>query len=274
MAYLTEQEWITLNEIGYDISFIPDFDDMRSELFDFLAMLMKFNYGLFSMLNIKKREVTIYNTKGFDLDNRYISVCEEGMQNEGRIKLLASRTEPVSIETDISSIRNAKENDLLMKFYKPLNLEHSLSICFAYKNEPVGFMQLLRTGGEEPFSKREIFVLEQLYKHIAYRLNYESKKSDTRYFYDRAYIDQLKAQYGFTDREIELFEYAVRGLNNIQIAEQANISVSTVKKHFHNIYDKMGVSGRVELLNALPHSYSKINFDQFNGKGGGQYGIS
>ena len=57
-------------------------------------------------------------------------------------------------------------------------------------------------------------------------------------------------------------EYALQGLANEAIAEQMKISVNTVKKHFHNLYEKMHVKNRVQLLQCMPRSSEKIDFDE------------
>ena len=40
-----------------------------------------------------------------------------------------------------------------------------------------------------------------------------------------------------------------------------NISIHTVKKHFHSIYEKMHVKNRVQMLQSLPMSTNKIDYD-------------
>jgi DNA-binding NarL/FixJ family response regulator len=50
-----------------------------------------------------------------------------------------------------------------------------------------------------------------------------------------------------TSREIEIVRLATRGLRNQAIAEQLHISEGTVKVHLHNIYEKLGIDGRVAL---------------------------
>jgi two-component system, NarL family, nitrate/nitrite response regulator NarL len=50
-----------------------------------------------------------------------------------------------------------------------------------------------------------------------------------------------------TPREIEIVRLAARGLRNQAIANQLHISEGTVKVHLHNIYEKLGVDGRVAL---------------------------
>jgi DNA-binding NarL/FixJ family response regulator len=50
-----------------------------------------------------------------------------------------------------------------------------------------------------------------------------------------------------TPREIEITRMVAEGLRNRAIATRLNISEGTVKTHLHNIYEKLGVDGRLEL---------------------------
>ncbi|MBW3670686.1 MAG: response regulator transcription factor [Acidobacteria bacterium] len=54
-----------------------------------------------------------------------------------------------------------------------------------------------------------------------------------------------------TPREIEVAHLASRGIKNREIAETLCLSVSTVKIHLHNIYEKLAVDGRRELMMLL-----------------------
>lgn len=51
-----------------------------------------------------------------------------------------------------------------------------------------------------------------------------------------------------TPREREIVEMVAEGLRNRAIAQRLGISEGTVKLHLHHVYEKLGVSGRVELL--------------------------
>lgn len=51
-----------------------------------------------------------------------------------------------------------------------------------------------------------------------------------------------------TEREKELFSLMKNGMSNQQICDNLHISISTVKTHMHNIYQKAGVTHRYELL--------------------------
>jgi DNA-binding NarL/FixJ family response regulator len=50
-----------------------------------------------------------------------------------------------------------------------------------------------------------------------------------------------------TPREIEIVRMVAQGLRNRTIAVRLSITEGTVKVHLHNIYEKLGVDGRLEL---------------------------
>src|SRR6266851_4709363 len=56
------------------------------------------------------------------------------------------------------------------------------------------------------------------------------------------------------DREKEIVQLVAQGFRNKEIGEKLFISEQTVKNHLHNIFDKLGVSDRLELaLYAIHH---------------------
>lgn len=59
--------------------------------------------------------------------------------------------------------------------------------------------------------------------------------------------EKLKA-YGLTKRELEIASLITEGKSNCEIAERLYISETTVKKHVSNIFEKMEISRREELI--------------------------
>jgi len=54
--------------------------------------------------------------------------------------------------------------------------------------------------------------------------------------------------FGLTHRELEVIDAIVAGYTNRDMAQKFSISLQTVKHHLTNIFDKLGVSNRLELL--------------------------
>jgi DNA-binding NarL/FixJ family response regulator len=61
-----------------------------------------------------------------------------------------------------------------------------------------------------------------------------------------------------TARELEIVSLVAQGFRNKEIADKLSISEQTVKNHLHNIFDKLGVSDRLELaLYAIHHKIAR-----------------
>jgi DNA-binding NarL/FixJ family response regulator len=59
-------------------------------------------------------------------------------------------------------------------------------------------------------------------------------------------VDPVK-KFALTAREIEVLAAIVEGYSNQEIAKRFGISKQTVKHHISSIFDKVGVSNRLEL---------------------------
>jgi len=65
--------------------------------------------------------------------------------------------------------------------------------------------------------------------------------------------------YGLTPRELEVVSCIVEGCSNRDIAKQFTISEETVKRHLSNVFDKTGVSTRLELaLFSIAHKLVEV----------------
>ncbi len=86
------------------------------------------------------------------------------------------------------------------------------------------------------------------------RAVHQGKRSIDRDILDRAASNAPRRSIGgtgttaLTPREIEIVRLVAQGLRNKELASRLSITEGTVKIHLHNIYDKLGVDGRLELV--------------------------
>jgi DNA-binding NarL/FixJ family response regulator len=72
-------------------------------------------------------------------------------------------------------------------------------------------------------------------------------------------ISKDTSRFGLTPREVQIVNTLVDGQTNKDIADTIGISQYTVKHHLTNIYDKLGVYNRVELvLFAMNHGLCEV----------------
>ena len=68
--------------------------------------------------------------------------------------------------------------------------------------------------------------------------------------------NDIYRQLKITEREQEIIELMCKGLNNKVIADELYISLQTVKHHLYNVYKKLNIKNRVQLINYI------TNFDK------------
>ena len=83
-----------------------------------------------------------------------------------------------------------------------------------------------------------------LTKH--YTVNYEPPMDDLM-----TYAEQFYTQYNISEREREIIEALAKGKTNKEIASELFISINTVKTHIKNIYRKLDIKNRVQLLHKI-----------------------
>lgn len=67
-------------------------------------------------------------------------------------------------------------------------------------------------------------------------------------YFQRRQPGSAPAEFGLTAREWEVLRLAARGRQHGEISQALGIAVNTVKNHFRNIYEKLGVSSLTDAI--------------------------
>ena len=70
------------------------------------------------------------------------------------------------------------------------------------------------------------------------------------YYYAEIIYKEISPGSG-TEREFEILKCVMKGMNNAEIGRELFISVPTVKKHLTNIYQKLGIEGKHQILSVI-----------------------
>ena len=64
-------------------------------------------------------------------------------------------------------------------------------------------------------------------------------------------MEEQISRLGVTDRQAEVLSLIARGRTNAEISAELQISVSTVKRHLENLFERLGVRSRGALTALL-----------------------
>ncbi|MFZ5906577.1 MAG: helix-turn-helix domain-containing protein [Nitrospirota bacterium] len=68
---------------------------------------------------------------------------------------------------------------------------------------------------------------------------------------NKVHVNEIRQQYRLTRRETDILRRVLDGFKNIEISKDLHIVEQTVKDHLSNIYGKIGVENRFDLVRSL-----------------------
>lgn len=246
-----KNDLILLNYIIYLIYTRKDLTEMRKELLELLRVLIPFDNASFFLSAEKDDKHALTNPVAINIPDEYNDNYLNTYEDEDYMRWVFKSTKSMAYrESDMISDEKRKSNKYYNEVYKRGNILDSAQVSFAHKEMFLGIITLYRTNNRSEFSDEEIFYLDLLKDHLAYRL-YLSKNKIMLPNLGKFEFKKLQDEYGLTNRETEIITLIIEGLTDEAICDDLSISVHTIKKHRLNVYKKLGVTSRWELLTKM-----------------------
>jgi DNA-binding CsgD family transcriptional regulator len=138
-----------------------------------------------------------------------------------------------------------RETVMFKEFYKPNGYFHNCDVFLKQNDRIVAVLTLVRKRASQPFTTREVQILNQVQPFIEYSLN---KIHISNRVHNRS---SLCAEYGLTAREMDVVEIALTGVGNKVLSRHLGISLPTLRTHLQRIFAKLGVRSNAELISRL-----------------------
>ena len=181
---------------------------------------------------------------------REFKVVGEACDGVDAVKLVRELN-PEILLLDLAMPRRAGLEALREMGSEPLSARVILLTAAAEKDQIVEALQLGARGVVLKDSATQILLKSiRAVMNGEYWVGRESVSNLVQYLrslVDSSSHDARKKKYGLTPREREVISAVVAGYTNKEIAQHFKISEDTVKHHLSNIFDKVGVSTRLEL---------------------------
>lgn len=245
MRTLETNDWMIINNIIFKIYSIEQLTEMRRVFLEQMKLVLDFDSADFYLAspdgNDRMSDAVTYNC-----DEDMSQVFEDIDYSRG---IMYSGKSIVYRETDIISDEARVETEYYKKVYKPNNWHYALQMIMARNKKFLGVVTYYRTIGKDNFQYDDIFLLDILKDHMAFRLDQGRRNMGTSG--EKLSVMQAVEKYDLTKRESTILRLLLAGIENEEISRNLSISINTLKKHILNIYRKLNIRNRVQLFKMI-----------------------
>ena len=246
---LFEKDWKYIVDTIYRINAAADLDSFQFNTLQYLRSMIPFCQGLF---HIYTREGDTFHLHGAPVvcgdKPRYMDLfLKEYVDDAFFNRASVTSYDEVFRDTDVFPDEVRMQTRWYRDIYVKQGIHFALRSHLAFGGQLIGSVDLFRPKDASDFSDKEVRILGILSRHISLKLSILLHHESIVGQNDKMIL-KLIARYGLTVREGEVIREVISCLPDAEIASKLCISPSTLKKHIHNIYQKVGVGNRSQLL--------------------------
>lgn len=252
---LKQEEWEKLNEMIASIYGIKNRKAMRSAFLVRLMSLVDFDLADFHLAQEDANQdrwlkdpvvVSIFDRS---VEQEFIKAYEKRYYKMDYANWIFSHyTSVVYRESDLLRDKVRHESRFYKEYLSRYDLGNAAGISIISDGKLAGAVTLYKSEDKGNFSDRDLYILNMLLPHLQNVLSSRNEHEEN----DKQQVQHLlKYQYGITKKEMEIMALILRGYTNEEISRKNKISMNTVKSHIANIFDKIGVKSRTQLIHFL-----------------------
>lgn len=260
MRNLNDNEWILINEIIYKMNTIRDIEQVQKTFLELIKILISYDSALFYLKDTTGKKlfsdpVCVHYSK--ETAGAYI---EYGLDKDYTMGIMQCSKCMVYRETDLLPESERENSEYYRLFLSSQDMHFGVQATFVYHDDLLGIVSLLRKKSNPDFSEKDVFVLEMLKEHMAFRLFCEFTEA-TAGLGDRKFDYRwYEEKYHLTKRELDVLKQMFEYRTDDEICAILCISNSTLKKHILHIYSKLDVKNRLQLTWRMEKERQRIPY--------------
>ncbi len=246
---MQKNEFLLINNIIYQIYSIDDFITMKETFLNLIRIILPNTCASILMSDFNSSTPRLCDPlcvpdSFTTLEDKYIT-----LQNDDTTRwILFSKQGMVIRESDLTPESELIQTSFYQKCYSPFGLHYSAQLYLVHKEVLLGVVTLYRSKSQGDFTDDELETLKLFGNHLGLRFYREFFVEPSSTNKDHYCTPEFITTYHLTNREVEVLELIFKDLSNDTISDNLCISGFTLKKHIQNLYTKLGVSSRWDLL--------------------------
>lgn len=252
---LTNSEWLGINELSLLIHGTDAVQDMERYFLEALRNIVPFERAAFFLFHEDAEGQLVLQSPVFiHMDPEIVKAYGRLINTNGICRRVISLRRTIAYRSSDLVTPDEQATDAVSEvrtaFLLPNDVQFYSGIVLTDERKLLGEVILYRTARQRDFTDNEIEILDRLKDHLAIRLRREWKECQVQQQEKDQEENQLMAL-GLTHRESEIASLVMQQYSTEDISRRLVISQYTTKKHLHHIFAKLGVSSRLQLIEAI-----------------------
>lgn len=248
---LREMEWMTINNILLELYAQNDLKKLSRKLMRVLRMLIPYTKGYLILLD-EHGKIQQDDSCFIGMTDKEKQEYIEKYYHKDYLQYLYDLSEETCVykDTDILDEDRRCRTEFFQKFLQPADIPYGCGILVRHQGEMMAVFTLFRSSQLGDFTDKDIEILNILKNHIKNMIVQVTCLNQRKHLEEKCFQETAE-RYALTARESEVMRLLTKGLSNHEICDQLTVSLSTVKKHIYNLFNKTQVSSRTQLIHLL-----------------------
>jgi DNA-binding CsgD family transcriptional regulator len=252
---LQQQEWEQINLMASEMNRIRDITRFRREFLTRLGRFVVFDLADFylndskSPNKVKLVDPVVVSRFSQKFNEKFMLEYDRYYGQLDYVRWIFSSHESVVYrESDLINSEMRTKSAFYLDYLKPAGFVNVAGVSIADGGSCVGAITLYRTDRYGDFTDKDLYILKQLVPHLQNKLMSETEAVEHNVEQCKKSSYYLSHEFKLSRREIQILRLLCDGKNNNEISSVLSISVHTVKKHISNIFGKLNVDSRTQLI--------------------------
>lgn len=185
-----------------------------------------------------------------EAEKKYTDVCRDELPRRLALTGESSVVRQSSVQPEYERLHSKA----YLKCYEPFGIYDVLQLSVRSRGELLAVVSLFRTRKSGVFADDDVYLMKALGRHFARVFGRRGELSAVHPSAD-GMVSAVSKRVYLTPREKEILSLVFSARTNDEICEKLHIKEHTMQKHFQNIYRKLNVSSRWELLRTAVDLY-------------------
>ena len=249
---MEKNKFLMINDLIYEIYLWNNVSDIDDSFFQRLKMIVPFEYASLFLHDesadnpFSLGEPICFPSSFQEAELKYAQFAGE----DELLWILHGKESQLIRESAVLDEEHRLTSPLYLKCYRKYNIYDSLQCTIVFQQKFLGVLTLFRTRPNGTFVSDDMFYLRAIAIHlnpVLYRMIFEMSSGNS----DRTSGLSCLSEYPLTARETEILKCLLNFQDNEEIAETLHIKETTLNKHLQNLFRKLEVRSRWELLRKL-----------------------